>query len=765
MSLLGSLLGSIFGTKKPKKKRVSQKKPRPAAKSGASKSKAKKSMSASPHPVQVIDTHPRVRYSIPAPPSPEQLVAQSRSVWHPAGRTAKVAGRTIPGGMFYLGSRLDSVSGHRGTDPALIDPSLPIARSNPDTSGVYLSYWPSYSDLRPESRAAYLDWLAAGRPAGAPIGYVFLFFYGLERRVLFDARHDSAARAEIPVLLHEVERLKQLYPDQRSFQGYASEFLVAGLLMKGEVDPREIEPPMPDGSWELPLATRVALGTFAANRQPIPPVWALSWLHCDPDTRLRTPAKRCKQEFTTLFRIAYQGQFGEGMIVEPPKRTLELVYRPASAGFNGTVSLGTRALPDVSHLRKPQLQLREIAERVTAQLDDYSRAIGNGRPGASPSALAYLPTELGDIARFSSVAPLSAFLAGSLQGQDTGLIDVSGLLDHFPELGARPSQKQSIAISRLVERLGYGLEPDPATHRKAFVDSTRVGLYRLDGDRTLPARNLDGAIGMLGLCSLVARADGTIMPAEERAIFEQVTRAYGLSALEARRMRAHLAWLGHRPATLNDARKRLAQLAPDQAQQTGRFLVTVAGIDGHIAPDEVRVLTRLYQAMGLSDQQLHSDLHHLTTRQGPARIVDAAPPATHRIPNPPVSELGERLELDPAYLRLVQQQTAEIAGVLDTVFADDEVEPAVPDVVLPDDDSVPDRTDPYRELIELLSVRPSWEMAELAAMARSLGLMASGAIETINDRAAAVGLDPLLDCDAEICEVSAPALGGLLARA
>jgi hypothetical protein len=50
-------------------------------------------------------------------------------------------------------------------------------------------------------------------------------------------------------------------------------------------------------------------------------------------------------------------------------------------------------------------------------------------------------------------------------------------------------------------------------------------------------------------------------------------------------------------------------------------------------------------------------------------------------------------------------------------------------------------------------------------MARSLGLMASGAIETINDRAAALGLDPLLDCDAEICEVSAPALGGLLARA
>ncbi|HET9662453.1 MAG TPA: TerB N-terminal domain-containing protein [Thermomicrobiales bacterium] len=722
-------------------------------------------MSASTNPVQVIDARPRVRYAIPAPPSPEQLVGQSRAAWHPPGRPVTVAGRTIPDGMVYVGSNLESVSGRRNADPALIDPSLPVARSNPDTSGIYLSYWPSYTELRPESRAGYLDWLAAGRPAGAPIGYVFLFFYGLERRVLFDARHDSSARAEIPVLIQQVERLKRLYPDQRSFQGYTSEFLVAALVMKGEVDPREIEPPMPDGSWELPLAAQVALGTFAANRQPIPPIWALSWLRCDPETRLRTPAKRCNQEFTTLFRIAYQRQYGEGMIVDPPKRTLELVYRPASAGFSGPVALGKRALPDVSQLRKPQSQLRAIAELVTAQLDEYSRALGNGRPGASPSALAFLPNELGDIARFPSVAPLAVFLAGSLHGQEIGMVEVARLLHHFPELGARPSQKQSVAISRLVERLGYGLEPDPATHRKAFVDSMHVGLYRLDGDHTLPARNLDGATGMLGLCSLVARADGTITSGEERAIFGQVERAYGLSPLEARRIRAHLAWLGHRPATLNDARKRLAQLTPQQAQQTGRFLVTVAGIDGRVAPDEVRVLGRLYQAMGLSDQQLHSDLHQLTARPGPVRVIDAAPPAQHRIP--PFTVPPGRLELDPAYLRLVQQQTAEIAGVLDSVFAGDTgpVATAEPDIAPPSDDPTPDGADPYRELIELLSGRPTWEMTELSAMARSLGLMASGAIETINDRAAVMGLDPLLDCDGEICDVNAPALDGLLARA
>ena len=71
-----------------------------------------------------------------------------------------------------------------------------------------MSYWPSYSDIDPGCRATYLEWLANGRrDPDIDIGYVFLFFYGLERRVFFDAQHSSTARSEIPKLLNEVEEL------------------------------------------------------------------------------------------------------------------------------------------------------------------------------------------------------------------------------------------------------------------------------------------------------------------------------------------------------------------------------------------------------------------------------------------------------------------------------------------------------------------------------------------------------------------------------
>jgi len=50
-----------------------------------------------------------------------------------------------------------------------------------------MDYWPSYCEVSPRARAAYLRWLEDGRrDESTYIGYVFLFFYGLERRLLGD---------------------------------------------------------------------------------------------------------------------------------------------------------------------------------------------------------------------------------------------------------------------------------------------------------------------------------------------------------------------------------------------------------------------------------------------------------------------------------------------------------------------------------------------------------------------------------------------------
>ncbi|KAF7962635.1 hypothetical protein AWV80_19445 [Cupriavidus sp. UYMU48A] len=96
-------------------------------------------------------------------------------------------------------------------EPSLIDESLEIGEEA-DFIASRLAYYPTYEGASPDARAAYLNWLASGRRhPRAAIGYVYLFFYGLERRAVIDARTDPAARDEIPAICAELEGLIGAY--------------------------------------------------------------------------------------------------------------------------------------------------------------------------------------------------------------------------------------------------------------------------------------------------------------------------------------------------------------------------------------------------------------------------------------------------------------------------------------------------------------------------------------------------------------------------
>ena len=141
--------------------------------------------------------------------------------WIPATESASVAGRNI-GGLVYVGTphRLDSYS-CLNVYSACIDPSLTVARDSGDPTKAELSYWPSYSDIPPQSRAAYLDWLATGRSdTSYDPGFVFLYFYGLERRYFVDTPNSDSNE-----IIKETIRLRSLYSSNRSIQRYLSEFL------------------------------------------------------------------------------------------------------------------------------------------------------------------------------------------------------------------------------------------------------------------------------------------------------------------------------------------------------------------------------------------------------------------------------------------------------------------------------------------------------------------------------------------------------------
>ena len=144
-----------------------------------------------------------------------QVEVNRHQGWVPKGQTVLVAGREL-GGMIYVGvPPTISYSGFREKCRAYIDPSLSVAREARDVAGTAMPYWPGYSSIPSECRATYLDWLADGASNQAyNAGYMFLYFYGLERRFFVD----NPADAEKQLLLDEVRRLRELFPESHSAQ-------------------------------------------------------------------------------------------------------------------------------------------------------------------------------------------------------------------------------------------------------------------------------------------------------------------------------------------------------------------------------------------------------------------------------------------------------------------------------------------------------------------------------------------------------------------
>jgi hypothetical protein len=375
--------------------------------------------------------------------------------WLAAGEVVTVAGYSIGGGFLYVGKHLNPVSGWREVEPALINPGLPIDDARCDWEGTQMPYWPSYSEVPPACRAAHLRWLADGRKhPTVGIGYVFLFLYGLERRLLSDARRAPLPAGEGEAILTEIERLLVLYGHQASFRRYASEFLDFSRL-QGGVPSMPDDPPAVAFPGQIPLSLRVGLATFSSAGRPVPAAWALAWLRAHPETRLRTPAQRCAEEFEALFACRYEAEFGAGMVVKPNKGRITAAYKPASSSFSEPIVSTVGELPDVTALTAPVRRLQKIAEDCTEDLEAYSRFIGR-EPGARGGleAIALLPAELAARQDSPDALRLRDWLAKAIADADAATVNGAELLKLWSTQAGKLSKGEAVLLAQFLQKAG-----------------------------------------------------------------------------------------------------------------------------------------------------------------------------------------------------------------------------------------------------------------------------------------------------------------------
>ena len=646
--------------------------------------------------------------------------------WLDRPETFNVGGLPVTAEMVQVGkgSPYDYQQNH-----GLIDPSLKVAAQG-DPQGSTLGYWPDYRRLDPRARRSYLDWLQSGRSnPDAPLGYVFLFFYGLEYRLLKEAAHDEA-----PAILAEVRRLHGIYGHHHSFDRYARALMEVAELLAGEDDEDEVPILEARTQWEMPLSLRVALGRKVEKGVSLNASDCLAWLLATPDTYLRTPAQRCFEELKELWHRRFDAAWPTGFNFTAPKARIKYSYRAAAANFTATIALDQ--LPDVSSLTGPVKRFRELLDRCVEDVDAYSRFLGrNPEKKGSIGAAALLPVELQDGEAAAGLRrcrqQLDQLAASELS---TTAADVLRVLDlEAPVEGGKVPAAIARPMAAMLDLLDVGFEPDRRYGAAApLVTQSRLVLFSSNGGGKVrpdsPAYS--AARTMAEIAALAATSDGEVVPAELDAIREDILSLPELGEVERRRVMALATALLTDPPKRKETVGRLAALPQRARQQIIQTAATAILADGRILPAEVRFLEGLHTALGLPQQGAYSLLHRGGADQGPITVAPEERAAG--TPLPAAAAASTLINIDSGRLDRIRSETQEVSELLANIFVD-EAEVAATVAAPISAGSRFERLDhAHAELLWSVLCEPL-PPEQFEVHARNLKLLPDGAVETINE--------------------------------
>ncbi len=673
--------------------------------------------------------------------------------WYAAGEPAEVAGITISDGLIYVGSSLPSRSG--APENCLINPELKVAPSHPDLAGETMPFWPSYSEITPNARLAYLQWLAGGKlDPGASIGFVFLYLYGLERRLFVDRRRD-----ESDALTAEVERLLNIYGSNRSFCGYARAFLEGAALFSGKPLPDpELSPALRDNG-EVPLSLRVSLGRTLLRGENLQAGEALKWLMSSALAPRRTPVDRCFDEFVALWEVEFETRFPGGLRVSMPGSPLVWRYRSASGTFETALSLkaGGRPIPDITALSAPLDQLARLAEECMESLAAYSRFLGRN-PGAAGSVQgAYLlPPQL-----LASARPTSLHLAVEevrriFEGRQIARTTVGALRS---ALGASYSGAASTAadIQAMADLLGHadiGFEPDPRFGSLPPSDDGILMMFASRGGAPVPVDDAeyDAMRTVVEVSALAAAADGVMTQAELSKLRQTIRATSALGTAQRLRLLAYAAALWRDAPKQRRVLSRLSD-APDPVKETILDVAcAVAMADGVAEHGEIRFLENVAKALGKGPKAVHERLHRdQMPDEAPVMIAPARPESGTPVPPQPAAP---GLFLDRSRLHKIEGATKEVHAMLSEIFVDDEMiaQHEIGSKIAPDQD-FKGLDSEHSQLLRLILDRNGASREEFALLSKQVRLLPDGALDRINEWALETFDESILEDDDPIIPV------------
>lgn len=678
-------------------------------------------------------------------------------IWLKPEDSVKVRGVTVHGGFFYFGHDLKSLDGY-GAESSLVDPSLPIMDVPMTYEDESLGYWPSYSSISSGCRGAYLKWLSSDRSnPNVPLGYVFIYLYGLERRVVVDnpesdirGKVSSYDLPELCLIFDEVKRLRGIYGSSNSFYRYSTrllELISIFALAQGKELELEIEDSVNSHLFRFKVALEVG------KERPLPSSLAFDWINNHPEYRLKTPARRCFDLFKQLFIIKYQQQFGEGLKISPNKTMLKIIPHLSSGSLRAVQSFKFD-LPDAGILTGPFKKFIAIAEDCNQELEAYSRYLAKaGSSSDDIVGLLMLPDELFAQLKLDSLIRFKAWLAEQYTQQPN--IQINALwLQLGLEAPAKFNKNETDFLTRLMDKIGFGFAPDPRFHHSKLQADGLISVYSIETKELklqTASKAFDELLLLLKLGAIISCADGHAGDDEKEYLLQLLRKDPVITGAERKSLEAFVHWQLATPPSLSLVKAKLDTVKQSEKAGICNILASLVLADGKVESKEIKQLEGIYTALGLDKNTVSSDIHRVATAKpsGAAQSTDAS-----------------KVRLDDAILKIHENETKDVQAMLHAIFTDDEPESvsvgvtesegAEQDVV--DVESTQTLAKQYQPLLQALLQQHEWSRKDFKSLCDANNLMVNDVVEVVNDWAYDVVGAPLIEedydfkVDAEIAE-------------
>jgi hypothetical protein len=180
------------------------------------------------------------------------------------------------------------------------------------------------------------------------------------------------------------------------------------------------------------------------------------------------------------------------------------------------------------------------------------------------------------------------------------------------------------------------------------------------------------------------------------------------------------------PAGLSSLKKKIDTLDGETRHLVAAFAASMVLADGVASPEEVKVLEKIYQQLGVEREKAYSAIH---ARNGVLTRLNNGARGDQ-------TNMHTQFSLDAVKIAALKASSQQIAARLAKIF-EQESEPVTVHVPSPPEASESPAImglDPaHSAFARLLTSRASWQRAELIDVADDLAIMLDGALERLNE--------------------------------